>query len=195
MQRNHFATRALTEFFWRDSVPDFSLLWLSEPDLAEHNFAPGSPEAIAAIKAVDDDLAMVLSALEKKKVRDSTDIFVVSDHGFSTIRRSIDVVALLNKAGFRAAKEFSDKPNPGDILVAGNGGSVLFYVREHDRKTTQRLVDWLEKSDFVGMLFTRDKIGGTVSLDQIQIDTPDGADVVMAFRSSEEKNQFGCGGP
>src|SRR4029453_7470519 len=101
MQRNHFATRALTEFFWRDSVPDFSLLWLSEPDLAEHNFAPGSPEAIAAIKAVDDDLAMVLSALEKKRVRDSTDIFVVSDHGFSTIRRSIDVVALLNKAGFR----------------------------------------------------------------------------------------------
>jgi arylsulfatase A-like enzyme len=194
MQRNHFATRALTEFFWRDSVPDFSLLWLSEPDLAEHNFAPGSPEAIAAIKAVDDDLAMVLSALEKKKVRDSTDIFVVSDHGFSTIRRSIDVVALLNKAGFRAAKEFSDKPNPGDILVAGNGGSVLFYVRDHDRKITQRLVDWLEKSDFVGMLFTRDKIGGTVSLDQIQIDTPDGADVVMAFRSSEEKNQFGVAG-
>src|SRR6188472_1552378 len=67
MQRNHFATRALTEFFWRDSVPDFSLLWLSEPDLAEHNFAPGSPESITAIKAVDDDLAMVLGALEKKK--------------------------------------------------------------------------------------------------------------------------------
>src|SRR5262249_48008402 len=80
--------------------------WLSEPDLAEHNYAPGSPEAVAAIKAVDDDLATLLSALEKKKVRDSTDIFVVSDHGFSTIRRSIDVVALLNKAGFRAAKEF-----------------------------------------------------------------------------------------
>src|SRR5438067_6231583 len=56
-ERNHFATRALTEFFWRDAVPDFSLLWLSEPDLAEHNFAPGSLEAIAAVKAVDDDLA------------------------------------------------------------------------------------------------------------------------------------------
>ena len=192
--RNHYATRALTEFCWRDAVSDFSLLWLSEPDLAEHNYAPGSPEAVAAIKAVDDDLATLLNALEKKKVRDSTDIFVVSDHGFSTIRRSIDVVALLNKAGFRAAKEFSEKPNPGDILVAGNGGTVLFYVRDHRRKVTQRLLDWLEKSDFVGMLFTRDKISGTVSLDQIQIETPDGPDVVMAFRSSEEKNQFGVAG-
>src|SRR5947207_12964180 len=120
-QRNKFATRALTEFFWRDSIPDFSLLWLSEPELSEHNYAPVSPEAIAAIQAVDNDLAMVLSALEKKKVRDSTDIFVVSDHAFSTIRRSIDVVALLNKAGLHAAQEFSGTPRPGDILVCGNG--------------------------------------------------------------------------
>jgi len=194
MQRNHFATRALTEFFWRDAVPDFSLLWLSEPDLAEHNFAPGSPEAIAAIKAVDDDLAMVLGALEKKKVRDSTDVFVVSDHGFSTIRQSIDVVALLNKAGFRAAKEFSDKPDPGDILVAGNGGTVLFYVRDHDRKVAQRLVDWLQHSDFAGMIFTREKFEGTFSLTDIHIDSQNNADVVLSFRESEEKNRFGVAG-
>ena len=117
-QRNDFATRALTEFFWRDGVSDFSLLWLSEPDLSEHNHAPGSPEALAAIKAVDGDLAMVLSALEKKRVRDSTDVFLVSDHGFSTIRRSIDVVALLNEAGFHVAKEFSEVPKPSDIVMS-----------------------------------------------------------------------------
>jgi predicted AlkP superfamily pyrophosphatase or phosphodiesterase len=193
-QRNHFATRALTEFFWRDSVPDFSLLWLSEPDLAEHNFAPGSPEAIAAIKAVDNELAMVLSALDKKRVRDSTDIFVVSDHGFSTIRRSVDVVALLNKAGFRAAKEFSDKPNPGDILVAGNGGTVLFYVRDHDRDVTQRLVDWLQRSDFAGVIFTRDRLARTFASSDAFIETTDGADVVMSFRSYDEKNQFSVTG-
>jgi predicted AlkP superfamily pyrophosphatase or phosphodiesterase len=194
MQRNHFATRALTEFFWRDGIPDFSLLWLSEPDLAEHNFAPGSPDAMAVIKAVDDDLAMVLSALEKKRVRDSTDIFVISDHGFSTIRRSVDVVALLNKAGFRAAKEFSDNPNPGDILVAGNGGTVLFYIRDHDRKVTQRLVDWLQHSDFAGMIFTREKFEGTFSFTDVHIDSQNTADVVLSFRGSEEKNRFGVAG-
>ena len=193
-QRSHYATRALTEFLWREDIPDFSLLWLSEPDLAQHNFAPGSREATAAIKTVDDDLATVLSALEKKKVRDSTDIFVVSDHGFSTIRRSIDVVALLNKARFHAEKEFSADPKPGDILVCGNAGTILFYVHNRDANVTDRLVDWLEKSDFVGMLFTRDKIRATVGLDQIRIDTPDGPDVVMAFRSSDEKNQFGVAG-
>jgi arylsulfatase A-like enzyme len=193
-QRNDFATRALTEFFWRDGVPDFSLLWLSEPDLSEHNYAPGSPEAFAAIKAVDDDLAILLSALEKKKVRDSTDIFVVSDHGFSTIRRSIDVVALLNKAGFHAAKEFSEKPNPGDILVCGNGGTVLFYVRDHDRAVTQRLVDWLQHGDFAGVIFTRDKLDGTFPVNAVRIDTSNAADIVVSFDWSGQKGRFGVQG-
>ena len=195
VQRNDFATRALTEFFWRDGVPDFSLLWLSEPDLSEHNYAPGSPEALAAIKAVDDDLAMVLNALEKKKVRDSTDLFVVSDHGFSTIRRSIDVIALLNKAGFHAAKEFSETPKPGDILVCGNGGTVLFYVRDHDRVVTQRLIDWLQHGDFAGVIFTRDKLDGTFPLDAARIDTSNAADIVVSFRcDGQTQNQFGVAG-
>lgn len=194
VQRNRFTTRALTEFFWRDGVPDFSLLWLPEPDLAEHNHAPGSPEAVAAIKAVDDDLATVLSALEKKNVRDSTDIFVVSDHGFSTIQRSIDLVTLLSKAGFHAAKELSEKPNPGDILVCGNGGTVLFYVRDHDGEVTQRLVEWLQHSDFAGVIFTRDKVEGTFPLAAGQLDNSQ-ADCVMSFRSrSYDKNRFGVSG-
>jgi arylsulfatase A-like enzyme len=193
-QRNDFATRALTEFFWRGGVSDFSLLWLSEPDLSEHNYAPGSPEALAAIKAVDGDLAMVLGALEKKRVRDSTDIFVVSDHGFSTIRRSIDVVALLNESGFHAAKEFSEAPKPGDILVCGNGGTILFYVRDHDRAVTQRLVDWLQHREFAGVIFTRDKLDGTFPLDMARIDTLNAADIVMSFDWSGQNGQFGVQG-
>jgi len=194
-QRNDFATRALTEFFWREGVPDFSLLWLSEPDLSEHNYAPGSPEAIAAVKAVDHDLAMVLGALEKKRVRGSTDIFVVSDHGFSTIGRSIDVVALLNKAGFHAAKEFSEAPMPGDILVCGNGGTVLFYVCEHDRGVTQCLVNWLQHGDFAGVIFTRDKLDGTFPLTAARIDTSNAADIVVSFRcDGQTQNQFGVAG-
>src|SRR3989440_7701382 len=193
-QRNDFATRALTEFLWRDGVSDFSLLWLSEPDLSEHNHAPGSPEALAAIKAVDRDLAMGLSALDKKRVRDSTDVFVVSDHGFSTIPRSIDVVALLNEAGFHVAKEFSEAPKPGDILVCGNGGTISFYVREHDRAIIQRVVDWLQHSDFAGVIFTCDKLDGTFSLNAARIDTSNAPDIMMSFDWSGPKGQFGVEG-
>ncbi len=193
-QRNDFATRALTDFLWRDGVTDFSLLWLSEPDLSQHNFAPGSPQAIAAIKSVDANLATVLSALEKKDAQESTDVLVVSDHGFSTIRRSLDLIALLNSAGFRAATTFPESPRPGDIVVAGNAGTVLFYVHEHHRETTQRLVDWLERSEFAELIFTRDKAEGTFPLGAVHLATPDAPDIVMAFRSYDEKNQAGVPG-
>lgn len=193
-QRNTYSTRALTEILWRDGAPDFSLLWLSEPDLAQHNHAPGSPEAVAAIKASDEDLATVLRVLDEKHARDTTDILVVSDHGFSTIRRSFDVAALLNDAGFHAAKQLSDAPKPGDILVVGNGGTVLFYVHDHDRAVCERLVDWLQHRDFAGTIFTRDKLEGTFPLAAIHIDTPEPADVVMSFRWSPDKNKFGVPG-
>jgi predicted AlkP superfamily pyrophosphatase or phosphodiesterase len=193
-QRNDFATRALTEYFWRDGVPDFSLLWLSEPDLSEHNFAPGSSQALAATKAVDANLGAVLNALEKKGAREFTDVLVVSDHGFSTIRRSVDVVALLNATGFRASKEISDSAKTGDILVVGNGGSVMFYVKDHDKTVTQRLVEWLQHSDFAGVIFTREESPGTFSLRAAYLNSDGGPDVAVAFRWFDEKNKFGIPG-
>src|SRR6185503_14320730 len=32
-ERNRYAARALTEVLWREELPAFSLLWLSDPDL------------------------------------------------------------------------------------------------------------------------------------------------------------------
>jgi predicted AlkP superfamily pyrophosphatase or phosphodiesterase len=194
VQRNDFATRALTEYFWRDRVPDFSLLWLSEPDLSEHNFAPGSPQAVAATKAVDANLGTVLNTLEKKRARESTDVLVVSDHGFSTIRRSIDIVALLNAVGFHASKEISDSAKAGDVLVVGNGGSVMFYVKDHDKVVSEPLVEWLQHSDFAGVIFTREESPGTFSSRAAYLNSDGAPDVVVAFRWFDEKNQFGVAG-
>ncbi|MGH8163046.1 MAG: alkaline phosphatase family protein, partial [Rhodanobacteraceae bacterium] len=123
-----WTTRAFTEALWKDAVPKFSLLWLSEPDLSQHEFAPGSPTALAAIKRDDENLAKVLAALRSKNALTSTDIFVVSDHGFSTIDLAIDAAKRLRAAGFEAVRFFKGKPKRGQILVVSLGGSMEFYV-------------------------------------------------------------------
>ena len=102
---NTWTTRALTDVLWKDEVPKFSLLWLSEPDLTEHETAPGSPTSLAAIKSNDDNLAQVLAALKARSALTSTDIFVVSDHGFSTIDLAVDVAARLRAGGFDAVRD------------------------------------------------------------------------------------------
>src|SRR5436309_9716777 len=135
-----WTTKAITEILWKDSVPTFSLLWLGEPDLTQHGSAPGAQPALAAIKSSDENLAAVLSTLDRRGVRETTDLFVVSDHGFSTIRRFIDLRKILNDAGFTTKTEFTDEPKPGDIMLAGNGGCVLFYGTGHDEKIIPRHV-------------------------------------------------------
>jgi len=121
-------------------------------------------------------------------------VFVVSDHGFSTIKRSIDLEKLLNDAGFAAKTEFQNEPKPGDIMLAGNGGSVLFYVIGHDERLTRRLIEFLQQSDFAGVIFTRKLLQGTFALEQVMIQNDHAPDVVMAFRWNDSKNQFGVPG-
>jgi len=194
LQQDSWTTKALLDVLWRDGVPRFSVLWLGEPDLTEHGTAPGSPAGLAAIKSADENLAAVLSALDERNARGTTDIFVVSDHGFSTIRRSIDLPTILKEAGFAAATELNGQSKSGDIMMAGNGGSVLFYVTGHDAAVTQRLVAFLQQSDFAGVIFTKQPMEGTFTLEQAQIQNDHAPDVVMAFHWDPSKNQFGVPG-
>jgi arylsulfatase A-like enzyme len=193
-ERNRYATRALTDVLWRDELPAFSLLWLSEPDLAEHDSAPGSEACLAAVRGSDRNLALVLDVLEKKKARSFTDIFVVSDHGFSTVERAIDFSAELRKAGFDVKAPFTETPKRGQIITADNAGTILFYVIEHDPDVTARLVEWLERSDFAGVIFAREKFDGTFPLEFARVNSPDAPDVMVALRWNKKANQFGVPG-
>jgi predicted AlkP superfamily pyrophosphatase or phosphodiesterase len=203
LQQDVWTTKALTEFLWKEGVPAFSVLWLGNPDLTEHESAPGAEAALAAIKSADENLTAVLSSLDQKGVRETTDMFVVSDHGFSTIDRSVDLRKILRDAGFSAQTEFTDEPKRGDIMLAGNGGSVLFYIEGHDAEVIRRLVEFLQQTDFAGVIFTKEPMPGTFRLDQAKIDpltqgygaaSSNAPDVVMAFRWNEKKNQFGVPG-
>jgi arylsulfatase A-like enzyme len=194
LQKDRWATKAVADFLWNDGVPAFSVLWLGEPDLTQHETAPGAPSALAAIKSSDENLAAVLSALDQQGARKTTDVFVVSDHGFSTINRSIDLRKILKDAGFVAKTEFGDEPKPGDIMLVGNGGSVLFYVLGHDATVTRRLIEFLQQSDFAGVIFAKQGSPGTFHLSDAKIDNPHAPDVVMAFRWNDSKNQFGTPG-
>jgi arylsulfatase A-like enzyme len=193
-KQDAWTTEALTQHLWRDGVPRYSLLWLSEPDRTQHLHGPGSPEARAALRGADQNLARVLAALEQKRARDNTNLFVVSDHGFSSIVRREDVAETLRTAGFNALREFNEPPAAGDILVVGLGGSTAFYVVGRQERTVRRLVEFLQQQEFVGVIFTREQMPGTFTLDQARLDTPEAPDVLMSLRWAAGKNAHGLPG-
>lgn len=187
-----WTTRALTDVLWKDGVPEFSVLWMSEPDRAQHASGPGSPEALAAIKSADANLSVVIRALQDKEALDRTDILVVSDHGFSTIERAVDLTSLLRDAGFSLAG--GEAPARGEIRMGGNGGTVFFYIGEHDRPTAQHLVEWLQQSDFAGVILSAAGGAGTFRLADFHLDSPSAPDVAVSMRWTDLPNEYGVRG-
>jgi arylsulfatase A-like enzyme len=192
--RDDWTTRALLGPLWSNGVPAYSLLWLSEPDYSQHPAAPGSPKALAALESNDRKLAAVLAELDRRKLRDKTDVFVVSDHGFSTVERGVDVCAELQKAGFPAQRGFTSPPQPGQILVNGVAGSVLLYIIGHDGATSRKLIEFLQKQDFTGVILARDKIEGAFALGEANVNSAAAPDVMFALRWSTNTSRLGAPG-
>ncbi|MBC8095846.1 MAG: alkaline phosphatase family protein [Akkermansiaceae bacterium] len=192
--RDQWTTRAMLGPLWTNGVPEFSLLWLSEPDFSLHAAGPGSPKAMAALESSDRKLALVLEELKQRGIHAKTDVFVVSDHGFSTIGTSVNVADQLTAAGFKAFRKFPAPPQTGEILVIGQGGSVLFYVIGHDRNVIHKLVEFLQAQEFSGVILTRKAMQGTFSLADARINTPNAPDVVLSMRWTADKSKTGVPG-
>ena len=159
--QNLWTTRAFVDFLWKGEVPTYSVLWLGDPDFSQHLTAPGAPTALAAIHDSDTHLGIVLAELEKRGLRDSTDVLVVSDHGFSTVDRALDLGELFAKRGFTTYRDFKTTPKPDDILLANVGGTTCVYVIGSDPKIVTRLVEMVQSTDIAGPIFTRDGLPGT----------------------------------
>src|SRR5438094_10566789 len=65
---------------------------------------------------------------------------------------------------------------------------------QHDAAVTHRLVEFLQQSDFAGVIFTKQPMQGTFGLEQAKVDSQYAPDVVMAFRWNDSKNRFGVRG-
>jgi arylsulfatase A-like enzyme len=185
---------AMIKDLWKNEVPTFSFVWMNQPDLAQHRYSPGSPQALAAIRNADDNLGKILRALENKGVRNDTDVIVVSDHGCSTITDNADLPGDLSKAGFHAARKYKMKPKDGDILVASNSGTTMMYVMGHDKKVVSALVSFLQKWKYTGVIFTKDGIPSTFPLKSVGIDSPEAPDIVISLRWTTATNRFGVPG-
>jgi len=192
--RDLWTARALTEILWKKEVPSFSLMWMAEPDNTQHATGVGSRESLATIHNSDVALSLVVAALKAKGVYDTTDIFVVSDHGFSTISGSVNIVEQLRHAGFNAVRQFKSAPKKDDVLLVGLGGSVLLYVTGHEQKTIDQIVKMLQTEESVGTIFTARGRTGTFALEEALIHSKDAPDIVFSFRWTTAANACGAAG-
>jgi arylsulfatase A-like enzyme len=113
---NAYLMRVFTHFVLPTKKPALSVVWLRNPDTAEHIYGPGTPDAKRALRAMDDLLGRLIEKLHELKWRDSTDLVIVSDHGHSTVSGSLDAFPL--RAIVPGAKP-TDGRHVGDVDASG----------------------------------------------------------------------------
>jgi arylsulfatase A-like enzyme len=162
--------------------PDVLLVWFPEPDTSQHAYGIDSPEAQEMYSLADTQLGRILDAV--KVEGEDPEVFVVSDHGYSTIDTIVDVQGELTNAGFGP----DDKKNP--VVLAENGGSLLLYLPEtrEDKESVEKLLGWLDDQEWVGAIASDLPNAGNVehaSLADIGLQGSRSPDIVVAMRSSD----------
>lgn len=190
-----WTTKALIKGLWKKGVPKYSLLWLTDPDVTQHAKAVGSKEALEGIASSDKNLGEVLKYLDEKNILDKTDLFVVSDHGFSSNDRNADITGALRTYGLNAHSKL-ENPEKGDVMVVALGGAALVYVIDRDEAVIRKTGAALQQCDFTGLVFSRVPMDGTFPLETIRYNGAGkgSPDFVVSLKWSPDKNEFGAPG-
>lgn len=109
--------------------PNLLLVHLAALDGAEHDYGPESAQATATLERADAQVGDLLAALKGAGLEGSTDVFVVSDHGFLPVGREIRPNVLLAKAGLLQA-DAQGRVTGGEVRTLAEGGAFFVYWPE-----------------------------------------------------------------
>jgi arylsulfatase A-like enzyme len=190
--------KVLREYILPELPHDLVIDWMTEPDSSQHKYGVGSPQAVAALQAVDAEVGKLLSTLRERGEFDSTDILITADHGFGDIAGTVDLRTIYQAAGLQS----------DEVTALNDGPASSFYVHPHRREEFQAklraLTQSLARRQDVQLLFTRSMpgkncrlggsngaIAGTFALEKVHLCTSDGPDLLVSMRPIGEKNAFG----
>jgi predicted AlkP superfamily pyrophosphatase or phosphodiesterase len=113
--------------------PELLLVHVFDVDTAQHEHGPWSPEARAAIEAIDRQLGALLGDLERDPAWGRTTFVVLSDHGFAPYDHEIRLNVLLARHGL-IRTDAQGRPVEADVGVIATGGTALVYVLDASRR-------------------------------------------------------------
>jgi predicted AlkP superfamily pyrophosphatase or phosphodiesterase len=190
--RNRRAVDAFLQIGLPKIDPAITLMWINDPDETAHALGVGHPVTLEALKRVDAEIKRLQDGLAAAGLLDSYDIWITSDHGFSTSTPEANIGAL--------TRPFEGALADGTPRLVTAGGAV--YVRDHDRQAITELVKALQRTDGVGAIFTpapapgtlEGRVLGTLSFDAIRWTHERSADILFSPDWTDARNAYGFPG-
>jgi predicted AlkP superfamily pyrophosphatase or phosphodiesterase len=172
--------------------PSVTVMWLSGLDSTAHEHGIGAPETIEILRQVDGEIKRIEDGLKTAGLFDRYDIWVTSDHGFSTHVGGIDLETIL--------KPYARSLPDGSPRIVTGGGAI--YVRDGDEAAIAGIATMLQRTPGVGAIFTRParpgsldgSVPGTLSFDAARWNHPRSAHILFSPDWTDAPNAYGIRG-
>ncbi len=185
-----YTTDIYLKYIEPEQAPAVTILWYCEPDNSYHYKGIGTPDNLAAIRAVDAEFGRILAWREAEGLKETLQIVTLSDHGQITVTSgALNVAQKLTEAGFSVGDTVGGDQDA--VLSLASAGGL--YVRNSDPDLIARMVGWLQAQPWCGPVFTRDG-GATLSHDQIGIAHRRAPDIGFVVTSDDAVNEHGLAG-
>eukprot|EP01037_Dinobryon_pediforme_P005761 gene5761-5824_t len=171
---------------WRNTMlpepPAASVIWLCEPDTAQHYSGLDTDLTRTVLHQVDAAFGRILDDWQAGPHRDSLQIIVASDHGHITVGGLIDAKARLAQA-----------PELVGCFVGGGG----IKVPGGERGRIEEVVQFLMRQDWTGNVFAADIAdipAGALPLNAVLVDHARAGHVLYTLRNSRDLGPTGLPG-
>ena len=198
LERTAFVLRVLDDVLVPEYRPDVVVVWLTEPDHAQHEHGLRSPQALEVLRVLDATLQRLVAALEVAAPHHALDCILLSDHGFTTVAEGVDMDAALAKSGLAAAPDTSEAtvgaPEWNGIVRSPNS----LYLNGWARDRLPDVVEFLQQQPWIGAVLVRDDlrsvVPGTMPQSAAFGAHRRSAEVMYAFRWWDAINPYGTPG-
>jgi arylsulfatase A-like enzyme len=112
----------------RELRPQFAFVALLGVDKASHAEGYDAPVVVDALRIVDDAAGTIRGEAERRGEWEDTSLWVVSDHGHSSVRDHDDLVTVVSRLGHRVLSHpwvFTVNPDVA-VMVSGNAMAHLY---------------------------------------------------------------------
>lgn len=110
--------------------PNLALVHLLNLDSTQHRYGPRTHAAMTTMAHLDTQVGAIVEAVRQAGLAERTTLFVVSDHGFKTVKRQIRPNAALQKAGL--LEVVNGKIVKSQVYTVPEGGTAIVYVTAAD---------------------------------------------------------------
>jgi predicted AlkP superfamily pyrophosphatase or phosphodiesterase len=131
--REDWLTAEAANYLIRNEKPQLMLIHFLVTDSFSHLYGAGSEEAKWAHEYVDDRIRSIVDTLKAEGIFDRTNLFIVSDHGWTNITKAVKPNVLLKTLGLLKVDK-NENIVSKEAYAVMNHGAAHVYVLNKQRK-------------------------------------------------------------